>query len=86
MLSISNNIPIIMTETTMHEEEDLISRSHKDDDVACSNADFDLHISDSSDFVNSIKKDNVVNFAMLFCIMLTKTHVFETRKKSTEDI
>ena len=48
--SIYDAILITNTETTLNEDDDSCAR--KDDNVSCSNSDFDLHVNDASDFMD----------------------------------
>ena len=56
--SISNNILNASTQTEIKELDDLSDCTHKDDNVAYSNADFDLHVGNLSDFMDITKKDD----------------------------
>ena len=56
--SISNNILYSTIETTMKEHDDLSDCTCNDDIIYYSNADFDLHVGDLSDFIDSDEKDD----------------------------
>ena len=56
--AISNNILNTSTETTTKEHDNLSNHITVCNDVANSNADFDLSIDDSSDFMDSTKKND----------------------------
>ena len=56
--SISNNIIHSSTETTTKEHDNLSDHKQARDNVACSNANFNLSIADSSDFMDSAEKDD----------------------------
>ena len=60
--SISNIILDTMNETVLNEEENLIACTHKDDDIACSNDDLDLHVGGVSYFMVISEKYDVVNY------------------------
>ena len=48
-------------QTAINELDDLSAFTRKDDDIFCSNAEFDLHVGDLSDFMDSTEKDGAVN-------------------------
>ena len=45
-------------QTAINELDDLSAFTRKDDDIFCSNAEFDLHVGDLSDFIDSDEKDD----------------------------
>ena len=58
ILAISNNVLNASTEATTNEHDNVINRKHVRNNVANSNADFDLSIDDLSDFVDSTEKND----------------------------
>ena len=62
IISTPKNIFSTRPQTAIDKCEDLSTYTINGDNVAYSNADFDLDISDSSDFIDATEKDDMVNY------------------------
>ena len=87
ILSMPNNILNTNVETSTRGRNDLRTCASNDDDIACSNSEFDLRVGDSSYFMDSAEKDDAVNCVntLLIRIELRKTMMLRIVLRKTID-